>query len=290
LLVVAASGKRVGGIERGGVDTLRKLVAAYRRLPVADRRPVLEKTSRAGNPDEMPPSPPPGGLALIIYTTALEKTRNGELIRARNLMAPGPSWVLETPITLNDLHWLTHAESQALIPQDPKTGQTGRFPDAVQRRLFRLSGYDWSSTYQNDAPPLRSGDLTWTVQKVSPSVIQMRIEGFSRVGGKPEEVRHCSCKNPKLCNHWGCDLRYLGFIKIDRSKQAIVDLRIVALGETTTRYDRRTLSNDSEVHTVPSGLVIELASDCPANRGGWNPLMPYRMRHFRINYWNLGMN
>src|SRR5262245_7257484 len=72
-LVAAASGKAVGGAE-WGVDGLRKSLAAYRRLPEADRKPTLEKPDGKGNPDEMPPSPPPGGLTLIVYNTSVERT------------------------------------------------------------------------------------------------------------------------------------------------------------------------------------------------------------------------
>jgi hypothetical protein len=285
-LVAAASGKALG-IVSAGVYNLRKLLEAYRRLPEADRKPIVENTAEKGKPNEMPPSPPPGGLTLIVYNTPLERNQEGKLIRARNVPAPGPSWALQTPITLNDLHWLTRAEWQSMVPAKPKKGLSGSVPEAVQQRLFRLSGYDWSSGYQNDFPPLRSGALTWTVEEVAENAVHLRFEGFSKVGGSPEEVHKCSCKNPRLCNHWGCDLHYLGFMKIDRAKQTIVDLRMVALGETTTRYNRKILANDLEVRAVPTGLVIELAPDCPANRHGWPPMAPQLYRTW-INYWNPG--
>jgi hypothetical protein len=270
------------------VDNLRKLVEEYRGQPEAERKPVLEKDLGKPNPDQMPPAPPPGGLALIVYNTPLEQTADGKLSRAQNLTAPGPSWTLETPITLNDLHWLTRAEWQSLVPLNPKKGQTGRVAQGIQNRLFRLSGYDWTGSYQNDAPALRSGDLSWTVDEVTDKMLSMRLEGFSKVGGSRDDVQKCSCKSVHACNHWGSDLNYLGFMKIDRAQKAIVELRMVALGETHTRYDRKTMKYDNEVRAVPTGLVIELASDCPANRGGWHPLEPYRMRHVPFNYWDVG--
>jgi hypothetical protein len=284
--VAAASGKVVGPVE-GGVDNLRKLLEAYRKLPEADRKPALPKATENGNPNEMPPAPPPGGLALIVYNTPIERNKEGKLIRARNLVAPGPAWVLETPITLNDMHWLTKAEWQTMVPQSPKKGLTGRVPEAVQKRLFMTSGYDWTSAYQNDGLALRSGDLTWVVEEVTENEVQMRLEGFSKVGASPADLKNCSCKNPLGCYHWGCELHYLGFMKIDRSKKAISELRMVALGETITKYNRKILRNDAEVQVVPTALVIELASDCPANRGGWHPLQPQRLRPW-FNYWDPG--
>lgn len=286
-LVVAAGGKAVGAVE-GWEENLRKLVEAYRRLPDAERKPTLEKDLGKADPDEMPPSPPAGGLTLIMYNTPLERTANGELIRARNLMAPGPSWALETPITLNDLLWLTREEWQALVPANPQKGMKGRVPETAQRRLFMFNAYDWSSGYQNDMVRLRSGDLTWVVEEVTANEVRTRLEGYSKTGASLEETQKCPCKDAYGCTHWGSELNYLGFMKYDRSKKAIVDFRLVGLGETLTKYNRKTMKNDPEVQRLPTALAIELASDCSANQGGWHPLAPHRMRHARINYWNPG--
>jgi hypothetical protein len=286
-LVVAASGKAVGHVE-GWEENLAKLLAAYRRLPDADRKPKLEKDLGKPNPDQMPPVPPAGGLTLIIYNTPLERTAKGDLIRARNLMAPGPSWALETPITLNDLLWLTREEWQALVPQNPQKGQKGRVPETAQRRLFMFNGYDWSCGYQNDALPLRSGELTWVVEEVTENEIRSRLEGFSKVGAGLEEARKCPCKDSYRCSHWGTELSYRGFMKFDRFRKTISEFRLVGLGETTTKHNRTTLRHDREVNVFPTGLVVELAADCPANRNGWHPLAPYRMRHARIDYWKPG--
>jgi hypothetical protein len=286
-IVVAAGGKLVKNVE-GGVENLRELVKAYRGLPEADRKPELPKSAGKENPDEMPPTPPSGGLTLIVYNTPLEQTSGGELIRARKLTAPGPSWPLETPITLNDLLWLTRAEAQALVPQNPQKGQKGRVPETAQRRLFMYEGYDWECGYQNDVLPFREGDLTWTVEEVDSKEVVMRLEGFSKVGGGPEEMKKCSCRSAHDCNHYGSDLDYHGFMKIDRSKNAIVEFRLVGLGETRTKYNRRIEKYDAQVHQVPTGLVIELASDSPVNRTGWPSMAPHRMRQFRFDYWNPG--
>jgi hypothetical protein len=135
---------------------------------------------------------------------------------------------------------------------------------------------------------LRAGDLHWTVEEVTDSEVRTRIEGFSKVGAAPDECRTCSCKDTYRCNHWGTELVYRGFMRYDRSKKVIRELRLVALGETTTRHNRKTLRHDKHVNVYPTGLVIELAADCPANRNGWHPLAPHRMRHASIDYWNPG--
>jgi hypothetical protein len=158
---------------------------------------------------------------------------------------------------------------------------------AVRQRLFRLSGYDWmiSDRHQHHSPRLRAGDLTWTVEEVTPNAIQLRLEGFSQVGSSAEDVRKCSCKNPGGCEHWGCDLHYLGSVTIDRAKKTIVAFRLVGRGDTFTRLNRKTAAMDTTVHTLPTGVVFELASDCSANRHGWPPLAVER---YGKVYWNLG--
>jgi hypothetical protein len=289
-LVAAASGKRVGwtNADEGAGDPgfLGKLLDEYRRLPEADRKPVLTKSLGQEDPDQMPPSLPGGGLTLIVYNTPLEeKTASRELVRARNLMAPGPSWVLETPITHNELLWLTRDEWQALIPQNPQKGQKGGVPGTAQRRLFRFHGFDWSiGVNQNWMPDLRSGDLTWTVEEVSAEEIRLRLQGFSKVGLGQEDSKKAKASLDGL----GSDLNYLGWMKFNRAKKAIVDFRMVALGETWTKWNRKTEKMDDELHFYPTGLVVELASDCSANRTGWPNAAPRRLLHERINYWDPG--
>lgn len=291
-LVAAASGKRVGwaNADEGPGDPafLGKLLDEYRRLPEADRKPVLTKSLGQEDPDRMPPVLPEGGLTLIVYNTPLEKTDSGELVRARNLPAPGPSWTLETPITLNDLLWLTRDEWQALIPQNPQKGQKGRVPETVQRRLFQFSGHDWFNGCGNPSMwPLRAGDLTWAVEEVSKEEIRLRLQGFSKVGLSQEASKKAKIL-PEANNGFGSDLNYLGWMKINRAKKAVVDFRMVALGETWTKWNRKTEKDDDELHFYPTGLVVELAGDCSANRTGWPSMAPHRHRHEGINYWDPG--
>lgn len=284
-LVAAASGKALGHVD-GREDNLAKMRVAYRRLPEADRKPALETELGKPDPDKMPPSPPAGGLTLIIYSAPLERTANGDLVRARNLMAPGPSWALETPITVNDMLWLTREEWQALVPANPHKGQRGRVPETAQRRLFMFNGYEWSCGTQFTVHGLRSGGLTWVVEEVTDGEILTRIEGFSKVGAGLEDARKCPCADMRGCSHWGTELSYRGVLKFDRSKKTISEFRLVALGETATKHNRQTLKQDKDVNVFPTGLVVELAPDCPANRNGWHPWAPHRMRHGKIDYWN----
>lgn len=284
-LVVAASGKVVGQVKDWDV---KKLADAYKRLPEIERKPILEKDLGNPDPERMPPTRPPGALTFIIYNTSLDRNDRGDLVRARGLRAPGPGWPLQTPITLNDLLWLKREEWQALIPTQPKKGMTGRLPESALRRLAMFNGFDWYVNYQNNPRQFRSGELRWIVEDVSDTEIRTRIVGFSKVGGDAGATQSCSCKETSSCGHWGAELSYLGYVTIARSDSTIREFKLVALGETRTKFNRRKSSTDTEVNVVPTALVIELASDCPANNHGWHALAPVRMRHARINYWDPG--
>ena len=54
------------------------------------------------------------------------------------------------------------------------------------------------------------------------------------------------------------------------------------------KWNRKTGKDDDELHFYPTGLVVELASDCSANRTGWPSMAPHRHRHEGINYWDPG--
>jgi len=265
---------------------VKSLYTTFMHMPESDRKPVLEKDLGTPNPLQMPPTHPPGATIFIIYNTPLDRDVQGKLVRARRLRAPGPSWPLETPITMNDLFLMTREESRALMPGQPYIGQTGTFPDSAQRRLFMFNGYDWTVCYQNDVMPLRECELRWTVEQVSESEIRLRLDGYSKVGGAAEALQHCQCNNVNGCGHWGTDLKYRGHAVISRSSSSIREFQLVGLGETRTRYNRWSTTFDSKVNVYPTGLVVELASDCPANRNGWHPRAPVRMLHAGIDYWN----
>lgn len=282
-IVVAASGRLVGEVKDWDV---KKFYTAFMRMPESDRKPVLEKDLGTPNPMQMPPTKPVGATTFIIYNTPLDRDVQGKLVRARRLRAPGPSWPLEAPITLNDLFQLTREESRSLMPDQPDVGQSGMIPESAQRRLFMFNGYDWSLSYQNDVLPLRSGDLRWTVEKASETEIRLRLDGYSQVGGAPDALQHCRCNDVNGCVHWGTDLKYRGHAVISRANRTIQELQLVGLGETRTRYNRWKSTFDSKVNVYPTGLVVELASDCPANRNGWHPRAPERMLHAGIDYWN----
>ncbi len=287
LVVAAASGKQVGTTARPG--ELRKLLEQYRALPEPERKPSIEKETGQGDADKIPPALPEGGLTFIVYQAPIARAAGGEFVRAANLMAPGPSWRLKVPITMNDLVWATPEERKGLIPDGPAKGQKLRFPESLSRRIFVTQGYEWNLAYQNNTLALRAGELAATVEEVTAKEVRMRLEGFSKVGGTEEEIRRCGCEGPRACPHWGCDLAYTGVARIDRARQAIVEFRLIGLGETWTRLKREqgVLGYGSEICRYPTGLAIELPSDCPANRGGWPPLAPQRLRA-SFDYWTCG--
>lgn len=283
LVVAAASGKQVGVTTRPG--ELTKLAEQYRALPESERKPRLEEDSGKADPAMVPPEMPKGGLSLTVYQVSLARAENGEFVRAPNLMAPGPCWNLKVPLTMSDLIWGTAEESKALLPSNPQKGQKVAFPASLFRRVAMTQAYDWMVGYQNSILPLRQGELVMAVEEVTAKEVRLRLEGFSKVGGTEEEMRACTCESQRRCPHWGCDLQYYGFARIDRARQALSEFRLVGLGDTWTRVRRADSKYGTEVARYPTGILLELPADVPANRGGWPPLAPQRL-NVGFDYWS----
>lgn len=134
--------------------------------------------------------------------------------------------------------------------------------------------------------PLREGSLTATVESVLGNEVGLRLEGVSKIGATGDSFRECTHEDSYRCGHWGAELAWLGFVKIDRSRKAVTRFELVGLGETHLPRDRRGGKPDGKVHAVPTGVVVELASDCSANRTGWPPLADARLQGY-VNYWDL---
>ena len=283
IVIAAASGKRVGTTAHPG--ELPKLLGEYRALPESERKPKVEEESgTAVDASRLPPELPKGGLSLIVYQASLARAENGEIIRAPNIMAPGPSWNLKIPITMNDLVWATAEESQALIPGALQKGQKFAFPPSLQKRLVSTQAYDWMVGYQNDVLPIREAELTLTVDEVTAKDVRLRVEGFSKVGGTEEQMKACTCERQRGCSHWGCDLQYYGFLRVDRARRTLSEVHVVGFGHTWTKVNRADSRYGSQVFRNPTGILLELPSDCSANRGAWPPLAPVRL-NVNFDYW-----
>jgi len=282
LVVAAASGMQVGTTTRPG--ELMPLVEKFRALPESERKPRLEEETGPADPSKLPPELPKGGLALTAYQVSLVRERNGELVRAPNIMAPGPCWPLKVPLTMSDLVWGTAEESRALLSAGTQKGQKALFPPSLFQRIAMTQAYDWMCGYQNSILTLREGELSMTVEEVTAKEVRLRIEGFSKVGGAEEGMKTCACESQRSCPHWGCELRYYGTARIDRSKQALSEFRVVGLGDTWTKVRRADSRYGAEVVRYPTGILLELPADVPANRGGWPPLAPARL-NANFDYW-----
>jgi hypothetical protein len=283
IVIAAASGKRVGTTVSPG--ELTKLLQEYRALPESDRKPKIEEESGAVDPARLPPELPKGGLSLIVYQVSLGRAENGEYTRLANVMAPGPSWNLKVPLTMNDLIWGTAEESRALIPAGAQKGQKIVVPPSLFKRVAMTQAYDWMLGYQNDWLPLREGELVMTVDEVTAKEIRLHVEGFSKVGGTEEQMRACTCERQRGCSHWGCDLQYYGVARIDRARQSFSEFRVVGIGNTWSKVKRADLSYGSQVVRYPTGILLDLPSDVPANRRAWPPLAPQRLSA-GFDYWS----
>lgn len=282
LVIAAASGKMIGTTTQS--RELMPLLEKYRALPETERKPRLEAETGPVDATRLPPEMPKGGVALTVYQASLVREPNGELVRAPNIMAPGPCWQLKVPLTMSDLIWGTAEESKALLPPSPQKGQKGTFPASLFKRIAMTQAYDWMCGYQNSILKLREGELSMTVEEVTAKEVRLRLEGFSKVGGTEEEMKTCACESQRQCPHWGCDMKYYGTARIDRSKQALSEFRVVGLGDTWTKVRRVDSKYGTEVVRYPTGICLELPADVSANRGGWPPLAPVRL-NATFDYW-----
>jgi len=144
--------------------------------------------------------------------------------------------------------------------------------------------YDWMVGYQNSILALREGELVMTVEEVTAKEVRLRLEGFSKVGGTVLELGSCTCEW-RRCTHWGCDMRFYGVARIDRARQAFSEFRLVGVGDTWSKVKRAESRFGTEVGRYPTGILLELPADVPANRNGWPPLAPRRLSA-GFDYWS----
>jgi hypothetical protein len=104
-------------------NVLKQVLDLYKQLPESQRRPA-EPITDANRPE---PAPPKGGLVLVSYDRPLMRDREG---RYRSLTGPDMRQkqlrdrVPGQPGAQRDAFWLTADECQALIPDNPRKGQT----------------------------------------------------------------------------------------------------------------------------------------------------------------------
>lgn len=279
---VTASGKVLEANNHHGLGfSIKRAIEKWNALPAAERAPGAVKIDDISEIDAKYtlPAPPEGTLILKVYYRAF--MRDGGKLRyvtgkdlwhdetgkktEENFDKQYPGHIT-TPQAQPDHMWLTRAEWTSLIPSDPKQGDKAAVPAGIAHRFIRwhlnpLSVY--GETNSLDARSVRAGELTLTVEAVSPSSIRMRLDGFAKLGSEPpKDVADGKCA---CINQWGYEPRVLGYIDYDREKKAVTRFDVVALGE---HFGRLGISDSAtRIGLQPLGISFELVTgDAPADR------------------------
>ena len=272
LVLMTSAGRLLTGRvkDRDGLaPALEEVLAAYARLPEAERRPP----SVAGTIQPQP-APPPGGLVLTIYDRPLGRMASERRYR----LAEGDDFGglrTHAPHGQRSSLWLTEAECKSLIPAALEPGQTQRVPAALVKRigLYGLVPQTlWvvEETWQPDA--VRSGDLSATVAEATASVVRLRLHGsilLTSPGVLHEWPVRKFIKN--IENRYDAGLE--GFIEYDRAARRIVRFDLVALGDFSGRW----FAGEKGWKEATSAAPMALGFACEIDRTAYD-LPPERRR------------
>ncbi len=271
-VVATTAGGRTLGEEthlRLRAKELAAVLDEYQRLPEAERKPQLEDAATATPPKRPVPDPPAGGLVLRGFCTYLARDEAGQIVRSKEYYyKENPDrWAAETQ---SDMLWLTREEWKSLVPANPKPGDRVEVAAGIQRRFFSTIGIDYMEGSVNSLPP-RETSLTLTVERVTPAGVDLRLDGYGRLGKEFDPQLRSEPRSR------GCEIRVLGRLHYHAEKQAFDRFDIVGVGEAWGNkmdYVRREVRLDR--YPWLYGIACELVTgDAPVDR-----IPPYNLLHY----------
>jgi hypothetical protein len=290
LVLMTSAGRLLSGTvkDRSGLaQGLQEVLESYAKLPEAERRPGAV----AGEVRPQAP-PPPGGLVLTVYDRLLGRTGGGACRLPEGADCGGLR--CEAPHGQRSSLWLTETECKALIPKDPRPGQTYPVPDKLARRiwLFGLVPQSLWVVEEFWKPySVRSGDLRLTVEEVSEQSVRLRLHGsvlLSGPGVLHEWPNRKFIKNVE--NRY--DARLEGVLVLDRRREKIVRWDMVALGAYTGRWfaGHKGWHEATAAAPLPVGFAFELdptAYDLPPDRRRPRSFVhAYLFKEHEEHYWD----
>jgi hypothetical protein len=270
LVVATADGQALGkeGLKLRK-DDLEGVLKEFARLPREQRTPALEDPALAQPAKRAVPQPPPGGLIVRGYCTYLRHDAKKRIVRSSEYYyKQNPDrWLVETQ---SDLLWLTESEWKSLIPAAPKPGDRSEVAPAIQKRFYSTIGIDYMEGSVS-ALPTRKSSMSLVVEKVDDATLVLRLEGHAHLGKEFDETLR---SEP---NSRGCELRILGEVRYDRTKQALERFDVAGVGRAwgnKMNYVRREVRLDQ--YPWMYGIAWELVTgDAPQDR-----IPPYNLLHY----------
>lgn len=286
--IITASGKFVarGELQTGNAKThllsLERALKAWAALPEAERKPFAFQVPERGPLDprrNAAKGPPAGTLIVRVYNRQLERTPKGEFrhtVPADYIPALRDPKVVGTDQATanwtqpaNDYMWITQAESQAMMPEDPKQGQRINVPASLSERIFRFHldpsrGLSENNNFAHVTAA--AGKLYLTVEAVSDTEIRLRLDGFANLSNPRSELKNYV--SPGIKEHsrnlripLDYDPRLLGYVAYHPSKMTLTRLDIVALGDVRGRPNGENIVAERLGEANPLGIAFELVTN-----------------------------
>jgi hypothetical protein len=229
-------------------ETVEQALKRFKGLPAAERRAA--SVPAPGKLDgRYARAVPEGGLILRAYTRILDRDEEKGHVKGSCAFRGGDA-------AARDHVWLKKDEWQALVPADPKKGQTFAMPAALTRRLCRFHLLDNTRGEPAYWRPgeVRRAELNWQVVAVDDSALTLELTGTALMSTDADAKAAAR----------GYDVALRGRLRYDRARKAVTELEVLAVGD---HWGRSTYTPGNRPGRRPLGVVFELVSGrSPAER------------------------
>jgi hypothetical protein len=231
-------------------DVLRQGLGEWARLPAERRRAGAVQVGDPGSVDaHYSRTPPPGALVVNVYTRILDRTPDGELCHGNCRVTGGD-------LPARDHLWITAADCRALLPAEPRKGETYPLPRALAERILRFHLTDNT----RGEPPLwtrdqiRSQDVTLTVEEANAEGVTLRLEGTALLATNADPAKADR----------GYDVHLVGRLHYDAARRKWDRFDMAAVGD---HWGEGTFTRNARPGHTPLGVLFELAGgDSPADK------------------------
>lgn len=320
LFTITCSGKPIPGGKGSLKENLDFKLKAFADCAEADRKPAIEDppsgSAKMGfNPhnENWRVPPPPGGLVLTTYKHWLHRDDNGQYGRVTNPVSKyrvtdfGQTWGHFFGNPAFAMHgvnwmWLSEQESKALVPADPKEGDTVEIPRALRLRLLLMHLSRSCESIWKSPEVIREDTLALRVEQVSDREVRLRLKGsvllIEEATGKVPSWATLECPGvarwvvdnfkgtggpqkdiPEKYQKLALDAGLEGVIVYDRQAKKFTRFDMVVLGETWG------LTFGGLTYTRwPIGFTFEL--DMSDYEKGRSRGVPWRNLCTSRGYWN----
>ncbi|HEY2785000.1 MAG TPA: hypothetical protein VGJ05_08500, partial [Fimbriiglobus sp.] len=193
IYVFTAAGELISFSNNGGNadatrDHIKRALAKFNDLPRTQTKPGAVEVPDRGNPDpNYFRSPPAGGLVVRVHARILEEKKNA----IESLFVKGTCSTKGGDASSRDFLWLTKDDVRAMGPGDRQAGESYPLPDRVADRIARFHLID-NTRGEPDfwkKGEVRNHSFTLVVEKVSPDVVALRLEGHASMSTDPDPAK-----------------------------------------------------------------------------------------------------